>query len=186
MRVTVAGRGEMWKTPIGEIEVDDYKLVTHKSGKFFARYLLKDLLQEVAEDMHKNIREDYDNFVVIVGGEGAGKSNATYDLLSRYDPELDIEKCYTYNNEAFRQKILAGKDIGRTFWMDEGSVIANNRDWQSKESKAFVQTVETCRSRHYTIAADIPVLDRLDIYLRESRMRYLIKCAPMSFDKYGF
>lgn len=136
--------------------------------------------------MRKNLAEDYDNLIVCYGGEGSGKSNAMFALLQEFDPNLDIEKCYTYDNAAFRSKIREGGDIGRTFWMDEGSIMASNRDWNTQNNKGFVKTLETCRSRHYTLGVCIPSLDRLDIYIREHRIRYAIHCEPMTFHTGGF
>lgn len=161
-------------------------MCAHNSGKFFIRYLLKDLLEAIAKDMRKNLAEDYDNLVVCYGGEGSGKSNAMYALLSTFDPNLNVEKCYTYDNAAFRSKIKEGGDIGRTFWMDEGSVMASNRDWNTVNNKGFVKILETCRSRHFTLGCCIPSLDRLDIYIREHRIRYAIHCEPMTFSRGGF
>lgn len=186
MRMEIAGPGETWKTPIGDLKVLDYQIYNHRSGKLFIRYLLEDLLDVLAEDMRKNIRDDYDNVVVVDGGEGSGKSNLMYQLLVRYDPNFDIERGYTYDADAFKKKIREGGDIGRTFWMDEGSIIANNRDWNSQQNKGFIKTLETCRSRHYTLGICIPAFDRLDVYIREHRVRYLIHCEPMTFSEYGF
>lgn len=186
MRLNLAVEGDKRKTPIGDIDILAIDPVVHKNGSLFIRYLLDDLLDELAEDMRKNLRANYDNFIVVTGGEGSGKSNCTWALLHAFDPDLDIVEAYTYNNEAFGDKVLHGETRGRIFWMDEGSVIANNRDWNTGDNKSFVQTVETCRSLGFTIAADIPQLDRLDKYLREFRMRYLIKVEPMSFEPYGY
>lgn len=186
MRMQVAGPGETWKTPIGELPVLDYKVYSHNSGKIFIRYLLEDLLDKLAEDMRKNVRDDYDNVVVVDGGEGSGKSNLMYQILKRYDPNFEIARGYTYDADAFKKKIREGGDIGRTFWMDEGSIIANNRDWNSPQNKGFIKTLETCRSRHYTLGICIPSFDRLDVYIREHRVRYLIHCEPMDFTDGGF
>ena len=185
MRMNIAGKGETWKTPIGEFEVADYQIFAHRNGKIFIRYLLKDLLDEIAADMRKNVRDDYDNVVIVDGGEGSGKSNLMYQLLVRYDPSFDMERGYTYDADSFRAKIREGGDIGRTFWMDEGSIIANNRDWTSTNNKSFVNVLETCRSRHYTLGICIPAFERLDVYIREHRVRYLLHCEPMTFSEGG-
>lgn len=185
MRMQIAGPGEKWKTPIGELAVLDYRVYAHRSGKIFIRYLLEDLLDALADDMRKNIRDDYDNVIVVDGGEGSGKSNLMYQLLSRYDPNFDIKRGYTYDADAFKKKIREGGDIGRTFWMDEGSIIANNRDWNTQQNKGFVKVLETCRSRHYTLGMCIPSFERLDVYIREHRARYWLHCEPMTFDEGG-
>ena len=186
MIMEVSGPGETRKTPIGEIEVGDFQIVKHGNGKIFIRYLMPDLLDVLADDMRKNIRDDYDNVVIVDGGEGSGKSNLMYQLLSRFDPNFSISRGYTCDGVAFKKKIREGGDIGRTFWMDEGSIIANNRDWNTQENKGFIKVLETCRSRHYTLGICIPLFDRLDKYIREHRVRYLIHCEPMAFEQGGF
>lgn len=186
MIMNVSGPGETRKTPIGDMEVLDFKIIQHSNGKVFIRYLMADMLDVLAEDMRKNIRDDYDNVVIVDGGEGSGKSNLMYQLLSRFDPSFSIARGYTYDGDAFKAKIKEGGDIGRTFWMDEGSIIANNRDWNTQENKGFIKVLETCRSRHYTLGICIPTFERLDKYIREHRVRYLIHCEPMSFEAGGY
>lgn len=189
MRVQVTKLGEIRDTPIGPARVLDYQIVEHRKktgNSIYVRYLYEDFLDLLAEDMRKNVQEGYDNIVCIEGPEGSGKSNAAYQLISRYEPHVDLQKVYVYDTDAFKDKLESGDDIGKTFWMDEGSNIANNRDWNTENNKNLVKIVETMRSRHWTLQFCIPTVERLDIYLRENRLRYLITCEPMEFKEFGY
>lgn len=189
MIVRVSKEGEEWETPIGKLKVLDAEIIRWTSGKFFIRYLLKDLIQKLAEDMKKNVAADYDNLIVITGSEGSGKSNLAYHLCTEYSKllgeEFDIESQYVYSTDDFRDKLRSGNDFRGVFWMDEGSNMANNRDWNTTDNKSLVQLLEMCRSRGWTLCLCIPSLDRLDLYIREFRLRYHIECKPMKFPEYG-
>ena len=185
-RIKIDSSGSVKKTRIGECEVLDTQLQMYPSGKFFIQYLYKDLLEKLAEDMHRNVRSDYDNVVMIEGGEGSGKSNLAYQVIKAYNPDFDIKQTYVYNMDGIRERFAAEDYGGDTFWMDETSQIASNRNWQSEDNKDLVSILEVCRSKHFSLVGCIPSITRADIYLREYRMRYLLRCRPMKFPRIGY
>lgn len=186
MIVSVPEQGEIVDTPMGKMELEDTAVKIWSRTNFFVRFLYKDLLGKLAEDMRQNIRNEYDNFILIYGAEGSGKSNLAWDLISRFDPDFDLKTGYIYNSELFIELLAKRTDISdRTLWLDEGSNVANNRDWNSAENKGFILYTETMRSKHLSFIICVPSKDRMDVYLRENRIRYLIKCEPMSFDRLG-
>lgn len=185
-RIKIDSSGSLKKTRIGECEILDTQLQIYPSGKFFIQYLYKDLLEKLAEDMHRNVRADYDNVVMIEGGEGSGKSNLAYQVIKAYNPYFDIKQTYVYNMDGIRERFAAEDYGGDTFWMDETSQIASNRNWQSEDNKDLVSILEVCRSKHFSLIGCIPSITRADIYLREYRMRYLLRCRPMKFPKIGY
>jgi hypothetical protein len=185
-RIKIDSSGSVKKTRIGECEVLDTQLQMYPSGKFFIQYLYKDLLEKLAEDMHRNVRADYDNVVMIEGGEGSGKSNLAYQVIKAYNPDFDIKQTYVYNMDGIRERFAAEDYGGDTFWMDETSQIASNRNWQSEDNKDLVSILEVCRSKHFTLVGCIPSISRADIYLREFRMRYKLRCVAMKFPTIGY
>lgn len=185
-RIRVEGKGEKHRTRIGDCEVLDAQLCTYPSGKFFIQYLYDDLLQLLADDMHKNVRADYDNVIMIEGGEGSGKSNLAWQVINAFSPGFDIKQTYVYNMDGIRERFAAEDYGGGTFWMDETSQIASNRNWQSEDNKDLVSILEVCRSKHFSLVGCIPSITRADIYLREYRMRYLLRCKPMKFPTIGY
>lgn len=187
MKIKIASEGETRLTKIGEAEILDTKFIQHKSGKIFIRYLYKDLLDLLVDDMHKNVIAKYDNVVLATGGEGSGKSSFIYQLCARYDPEnFDINQSYTYDMDILRERFASGDFGNGIFWMDETTQVANNRDWQSEDNKDFVSILETFRSKRFLFAGCAPKLERVDIYIRDFRMRYQIICKPLEFTKYGY
>lgn len=185
MRIILDSVGDLRHTEIGDLPVSDVKVVRHRSGKIYIRYLIDNLIEYLAEDMRQNIANDYDNFVVIDGTEGSGKSNIAYQICKAYCPEFNIEENYLYSMSDLMDRISTGTDIGHTFWLDEITNIANKRQWATQENKLFIELLEMCRSRKWSIVSCIPRFDRLDQYIREHRAKYWIHCEPMTFDRFG-
>ena len=185
-RIFIEGVGETRRTRIGDCEVIDANFKAYKSGKFFVQYLYKDLLQKLAQDMHHNVNADYDNVIMIEGGEGSGKSNLAWNVIESYSPGFDISQTYVYNMQGIRERFANADYGGGIFWMDETSQIASNRTWQSEDNQDLVGILETSRSKHMTICGCVPNISRVDIYLRSFRMRYLLRCRPMKFESTGY
>ena len=61
VRIKTESIGDIRRTPIGDCEIQDLNLIDHGNGSYFTRYLLKDLLGKLADDMHRNVQRDYDN-----------------------------------------------------------------------------------------------------------------------------
>lgn len=185
MRITMSGVSEKQETSIGKTTIEDYAFIPYRNGKFYVRYLLKDLLKLLSADMQNNTKNRYDNVVVIEGPEGSGKSNLQLELQRLYDPNFSLENGYVYNVEEFKEKIAYGNDEKKTYWLDEATNVQNNRRWNSIDSQNFIMLLETMRSRGWCLILCIPSSERLDVYIREHRIRYLIRCEPMRFEKLG-
>lgn len=185
-RIKLDELGQVRRTRIGDCKVQDMQIKFYRSGKYFVQYLYEDLLQKLAEDMHDNVRASYDNIVMIEGGEGSGKSNLAWNVIDNYSPGFSIKDTYVYNMDGIRERFAAADYGGGLFWMDESSQIASNRTWQSDDNKDLVSILETSRSKGFLITGCVPSIDRVDIYLRSFRMRYLLRCKPMSFPSTGY
>lgn len=161
----------------------------YTSGKSYTQYLLDGLLEHLAEDMHANVDNDFDNLVVVSGKEGSGKSNMAYHLCKLYDPNFTIEDGYVYEYSSFIDKLTesstSGADRGKIFWMDEATNVASNRDSMQRDNKNFIQMLEMMRSRGWTLVMCIPSVSRLDKYIREYRLRYLLICKEMAWGTGG-
>lgn len=144
------------------------------------------MVEALARDMERNVANGYDNVVVIDGVEGSGKSNLAYALCCAYDHNFDIERQYVYDIDNLKARLNDGDDRYKTFWLDEGSNIANNRDWQTKGNKDLVAILEMMRSRGWTLVFCIPTIERLDVYIRDHRVRYSCHCAPCTIGKHDY
>lgn len=193
MIVKAKAPGELNDTIWGELEIKKNAIMVHQSGKLYIRYLYVDLIDNIVEDFRKNIASEYDNVVVVDGPEGSGKSNLGWELCKRYDPEIaadpvkKMRDCYVYSFDDLRYKVLeltkTNADVGRVFWLDETSNMANNRAWMKQDNQYLVQILEMMRSRGWTLIMCIPTKDRLDLYIREYRLRYWFHCEPAKFDQ---
>lgn len=189
-RIKLEDIGDIRRTKIGDAKILDLNFVQHNSGRFFTQYLLDDLIGLLVKDMKKNIAKDYDNVLLATGGEGSGKSGVVHAILSRFkedwDDAVDIPQTYTYNMDFMRQRMQDDDWGNGIFWMDETTQIASNRDWQSNDNKDFVSMLETFRSKKFLFAGCAPKLERVDVYLRDFRMRYHIHVQPMEFPHIGY
>ena len=189
VRIKIEDAGETRKTPIGEAEILDHNFLQHKSGRYFTQYLYKDLMDLLIKDMHRNVAKDYDNVLLITGGEGSGKSACMYWVLRSYKDDwtdADITKSYTYNMDYLRERFQKSDFGNGIFWMDETTQIMSNRDWQSQDNKDMVSILETFRSKKFLFGGCAPKLERVDVYLRDFRMRYHIHVQPMAFKTTGY
>lgn len=164
--------------------VRDRDVIRHRSGSVYIRYLYDGLLERLAEDMQRNIASDYDNVVVVTGLEGSGKSTLTYWAAKAFRPQLDIVSAYAYSFQQLLER-LNGDPDGSVYWLDEATNIAGNRDWMMADNKRFVQILEMMRSKRHTLYLCIPSIDRIDVYIRTFRVRYVLDAKEYSWPHCG-
>ena len=172
---------------MGEAKIKDAAAVIHDSGMPFIRYLYEDYIENnLVNDFKKNVGSDYDNLVVIDGGEGSGKSNCAWYIAKTYDPEIVMEECYVYDYDDLSDKVLAlainGDDKGHAFWMDEAVNMASNRAWMKADNQNLINLLMMMRSRGWLLIMCIPHMTSLDVYIREQRYKYHLTCAPAKFE----
>ncbi len=161
---------------------EDRAIIKWPSGGIYVRYLYSNMVEALADDMRRNVTDHYDNILIVTGQEGSGKSTLSYDIAKAYDPDFDMSKGYIYEYNEFLDRVASGEDLGKTFWMDELTNIASNRDWMREDNKSFIQILEMFRSRCWTLIMCIPHIERVDLYLREYRVRYIINVSKMSWE----
>lgn len=163
------------------LTVEDRLVTRYESGRYYVRYLFKELMQRIIEDMHCNVEEAFDNLVAIIGHEGVGKSNLAYDICIAFDPEFDIHKSTIYSWQQFIESVST--DPQKVYWLDEAVLLASGRDWMKDTNKMLVKALQLIRSYRLTIIMCIPSFDALDFYIRTFRTRYLIKAMKMKWSQ---
>lgn len=173
----------------------------YPSGKKFVKYLFdghmdKDgktvgaytddgcgLIDNVAHDIRSCIENEYDTVIKVVGQPGVGKSNAGIDIAVSVDPTFTLEERYVYDLLPFMEWLSEHWSTlkpGMCFLLDEATNLINNRDWQDKVNKYFIQFLEMFRSLGLILILILPTKERFDVYLRESnRSRYLIQVMDL-------
>lgn len=158
-----------------------YRDPKHPGGRYI-RYLFSDLDRCLVDEMRINVQAHYDNIIGVGGKEGKGKSAFCYHICKMYDPEFTLKRGYIYDAYEFVQAINSKEDRGSVFWMDEATNVASNRDWNKEENKLFIQILEMARARGWLLVMAIPLLRRLDVYLRDFRLRYQVEIEELGWE----
>lgn len=163
------------------LTIEDRIVRRYPSGSYYVKYLFKELMQRMVEDMHSNIEEAFDNLVTIVGSEGVGKSNLAYHVCKSFDPDFDMAKSAVYSWGQFIDSVST--DPQKVYWLDEAVLVASGRDWMKDTNKMLVKSLQLIRSYRLTIVMCIPSFDAIDVYIRTFRTRYLIKAVKMAWNQ---
>ena len=162
------------------LTVIDRQMIRYRSGRLYVRYKYAEILDRLAEDMRQNIADAYDNVLVVCGPERTGKSTLAYWSMKKFYPDLNLESAYAYTFETI-VKGLAKKDPEPVYWLDEATTVAGNRDWMREDNKSFINLLEMMGSRRLTMYMCIPQIKRLDVYVRDFRVRYVLQTAPEAY-----
>lgn len=181
MIIRARGIGEIFETKLGPLKVEDTKLYMNTGGPFI-RYLLKDAMDALVLDMKERITRKFDNFVVIIGGEGEGKSSVAWNVIHKFDPENDPSVHLVYEIRWLRAHLRQDPSPGQIFWLDELYEMANNRSWNDPDTKWFINLLVRGRSRGWTFVCCIPRLKDTDEYIKNHRFTHILTCEPQEFD----
>lgn len=178
--------GETIRTKIGELTIQDSKVVPHGDRRPFVRYLMQGMLEAVVADMRTRLDRKLDNVVLIEGGEGSGKSNLAWWICRMIDPRFDISRNLIYSLDQLEARLETLDDRRQVFWLDELFDIASTRSWNSVETRRFVSLLVKCRSRQWTVVMCIPRSKDSDEYLKNHRAVYWFMCAAFEFEHAGY
>ena len=127
---------------------------------------------------------DLDNLFINTGSEGVGKSNL--DLLigaivdETFDPD-NLRNRILYTSEDIHD--FLDKEPQYSFgFVDEGGSLFSSRDFNSPEARSMVRLLMTARENvNRMIAVNVPYFGRLDTFLRNDRLRFVIQ-GKFTFD----
>lgn len=173
--------GEVMETKIGPLKIEDMKLYINPGGPFI-RYLLEGALEALVQDMKDRVANKFDNLVIIVGGEGSGKSNLAWWVIHEFDPSTDPSTHLIYTVKQLRDHLREDSRPGQIFWLDELYEMANNRNWNDPDTKWLINTLVRGRSRGWTFIGCIPRMKDGDEYIRNHRATHVLDCEAQEFD----
>ena len=130
---------------------------------------------------------DLDNLFISTGPEGVGKSNL--DLV------VGILVDETFEPETLKNRILYTSTDIHDFLdnepqysfalVDEGGSLFSSRDFNSPESRSMIRLLMTAREDvNRMIAVNVPYFGRLDTFLRNDRLRFVVQGKFVFHPKY--
>lgn len=119
-------------------------------------------------------RNDFDNFIVLTGYKGVGKSTLAYHIVNRYlqaiDRKIHLKNNVVYSDsvEEIQDKINNSTD-GDALWFDEGARLILAEDWNSRNSRFLKKLFAEIRTKHLCVIFCMPYsFTRIDTKYRES------------------
>lgn len=119
------------------------------------------------------LKKDMDWLIVVEGMEGVGKTTLALKMCRYFDPKFNIKKV-CFNLEQFKDAVRTSK-FGDAINIDEGALMCFTRDAMKGEVKEFIRLMTAIRQYRLLIVICIPDFYLLDKYIREWRIKSLIK-----------
>ena len=138
-----------------------------------------DLLQPLAMEMRKNIKNHHQNTVLIEGRTGSGKSTIALRLCKLLDKRWTLDTDYIYGAADLKRK-LKYPGACPVNLLDEGSVSLNSYNSQRADDKMMTVLMDTWRSKGMSTIICMPNREDLNKRIRNNHLDYLIKCPVQS------
>lgn len=123
-------------------------------------------LDEYVEFVYNKLRQDSDNFIVIGGQEGSGKSTFALLLCNAISPGLfDIQKDVVYDAPEYIRRVKTAPRYG-SIVADEGGEMFMANDANTREGKAIKKTIQQSRRKNHNTA----ILAPRNFYLNKTSM----------------
>lgn len=137
-------------------------------------YVLDDKLKEQMQTLRKMCKEKDEDFIMVVTGyEGKGKSTLALEICTEWDENFNIEKI-TFEPKDFRKTVVKSRWPSAVL-MDEGAFSFLSRDAMTKQVKKNMRLLTACRKFNLLIVICIPDFFILDKYIRDHRVRGLLR-----------
>jgi len=129
--------------------------------------------------MIRDLRKDYDAFVLYVGREGFGKSTMAFQDAIYVDPTFNLDRV-VFTAEQFLEAVKNAKP-GQAIVFDETMGYLSSRGALSKFNKALVKVMSEMRSKNLFVFLCIPNFFMMDWYVAQHRTTGLIYIYKRSF-----
>jgi len=134
----------------------------------------------------KRFKHNYDNLIIINGGEGTGKSSFAIGLCALYAHKLGID--FSVDNITFSGKEMVGLAASKKksiILYDEAIQGLMGAQWQNKTQQTIIQALMMARKNNNLFVLCVPAFERLNPYLVYDRAILLIDVYTKGY-KRGF
>lgn len=149
-------------------------------------YRLDPYLRYVLDIVYKDIRNDYDSFIIITGREGFGKSTLAAQVAKYLDRSYCLDRC-CFTPDQFEAAVQKASKY-QAIVFDETMGYLGSRGAMSKFNKSLVKIFSEMRSRNLIVIICIPNFFELDKYPaihRSTGLLHVYRRGRMaSFDYY--
>tara|TARA_R100000329_G_scaffold52781_1_gene48482 strand:+ start:298 stop:1122 length:825 start_codon:yes stop_codon:yes gene_type:complete len=141
------------------------------NGLYYDGYLEK----IVDNILIKRFKHNYDNLIIVNGGEGTGKSSFAIGLCALYAHKLGID--FSVDNITFSGKEMVGLASSKKqsiILYDEAIQGLMGAQWQNKTQQTIIQALMMARKNNNLFVLCVPAFERLNPYLVYDRAILLI------------
>ncbi len=145
-------------------------MVKVQAGKH--NYYLDGYLKANLDHLKKQVRKDFDGFVLVVGREGFGKSTIASQMAMYCDPTYNLDRC-VFTAEQFIEAVTTA-DRYQAVVFDETMGYLSSRQNMSKFNRSLIKIMSEMRSRNLIVFLCIPNYFMMDWYVALHRTTGLI------------
>jgi len=142
-------------------------------------YYLDGYLVPQLEDIKKNVRKDYDGFILCVGREGFGKTTLSLQSAMYVDPTFNLDRV-VFTAEQFLEAVEKAEKY-QAIVFDETMGYLSSRNAMSSFNKALIKVMSEMRSKNLIVFLNIPNLFMMDWYVATHRSTGLLYVYKRSF-----
>lgn len=148
---------------------------TAKNG----RYGMDGFLTQNLDHLKKELKKDYDCFIVVSGREGYGKSTLAGQIAKYLDPSYNLDRC-CFTADQFENAVYSAGQY-QAIVFDETMGYLGSRGAMSKFNKKLIKIFSEMRSRNLIIILCITSFFELDTYPAVWRSTVLIDTQKRGF-----
>lgn len=148
------------------------EIIDPNTGVRYEQVVADGYLRANLDNVYRNIKKDYDCFLVISGREGYGKSTLAAQIAKYLDPTYNLDRC-TFTAEQFEAAVLSAKKYQAVVF-DETMGYLGSRGAMSKFNRRLIKIMSEMRSRNLIVILCIPSFFELDKYPAMHRSTGLI------------
>ena len=121
----------------------------------------------IAQLRHKMLNQDGNIKVLVVGGNGKGKSYSSIELGLAVDPSFTIRRNVIFSPEDFIDVVSHPSYKGSAYVWDEIGVGFAAREFASRQNRGISQVLQTFRIQNSMFILTVPSAKMVDTHARE-------------------